>query len=104
MTRIALVGAGGKMGCRLTDNFKKQTYYQVDYLEVSEKGIQNLRERNAFTSNEDEAIRNADVVILAVPDVTIGAVSDSLVPRMKPGSLVMTLDPAAPLDGVIRHR
>jgi ketol-acid reductoisomerase len=104
MTRIALVGAGGKMGCRLTDNFLKSPQYSLDYLEVSDKGLQNLSQRNVVVSNEADAIAGADVVILAVPDVTIGAVSDKLIPKMKPGSVVLTLDPAAPLDGVIHHR
>src|SRR5688572_25185150 len=103
MSKIALVGAGGKMGCRLTDNFLKCPQYILDYLEVSERGIQNLKDRNVVTSSEESAIPEADVVILAVPDVTIGAISDSIIPKMKPGSLVLTLDPAAPLDGVIHH-
>ncbi len=42
--RIALIGAGGKMGCRVTDNFLKCSY-QVDYVEVSERGLQNLQDR-----------------------------------------------------------
>jgi ketol-acid reductoisomerase len=104
MKTIALVGAGGKMGCRLTDNFLKCSEYILHYLEVSEKGLQNLEQRNVVVSNEADAIAGADVVILAVPDVTIGAVSDQIIPKMKAGSLVMTLDPAAPLDGVIHHR
>jgi ketol-acid reductoisomerase len=104
MKTIALAGAGGKMGCRLTDNFLKCSEYILHYLEVSEKGLQNLEQRNVVVSNEADAIAGADVVILAVPDVTIGAVSDQIIPKMKAGSLVMTLDPAAPLDGVIHHR
>lgn len=104
MSKIALVGAGGKMGCRLTDNFLKCPQYMLDYLEVSEKGIQNLKDRNVVISNEEAAIPNADVVILAVPDVSIGAISEKLIPQMKTGALVLTLDPAAPLDGVIHHR
>ena len=104
MSKIALVGAGGKMGCRLTDNFLKCPQYILDYLEVSEKGIQNLMDRNVVISNEEAAIPNADVVILAVPDVSIGAISEKLIPQMKTGALVLTLDPAAPLDGVIHHR
>ncbi|MEO6328170.1 MAG: phosphogluconate dehydrogenase C-terminal domain-containing protein [Ginsengibacter sp.] len=39
-----------------------------------------------------------------MPDVTIGKISDNVIPRMKPGALILTLDPAAPLDGVIHHR
>ena len=34
MTTITLHGAGGKMGCRLTDNFLK-TPYKVHYLEIA---------------------------------------------------------------------
>ncbi|MEJ7589734.1 MAG: phosphogluconate dehydrogenase C-terminal domain-containing protein [Ferruginibacter sp.] len=104
MTKIALIGAGGKMGCRLTDNFKKCPSYLLDFLEVSEKGIENLKARNVVLANQVEAVPAADIVILAVPDVTIGEISTDLVPLMKPGALVMTLDPAAPLDGVIFHR
>jgi hypothetical protein len=55
-------------------------------------------------SNAEEAVPQADVVILAVPDVGIGAISNEIIPQMKSGALVMTLDPAAPLDGVIAHR
>ena len=104
MTRIALVGAGGKMGCRLTDNFLKCPQYFLHYLEVSEQGIQNLKERNISTSTEGVSIPGADVVILGVPDIGIGAISSNIIPMMKPGALVMTLDPAAPLDGIIHHR
>ncbi|MBD2699032.1 semialdehyde dehydrogenase [Spirosoma sp. BT702] len=104
MTKIALVGAGGKMGCRLTDNFLKLPEYDVAYLEVSPKGIENLGERGVSVSKQNVAIPTADVVILAVPDVAIGAISEEIIPAMKSGALVMTLDPAAPLDGVIAHR
>ena len=49
MKTITLVGAGGKMGCRLTDNFLN-TRYQVHYLEVSPKGLENLRSRGVTLS------------------------------------------------------
>jgi ketol-acid reductoisomerase len=104
MTKIALVGAGGKMGCRLTDNFLKYPEYEVAYLEVSPQGIENLRQRGVSVSEQASAVPDADVVILGVPDVAIGAISEELIPMMKTGALVLTLDPAAPLDGVIAHR
>lgn len=102
--KIALVGAGGKMGCRLTDNFLKRPEYNISYLEISEPCIEKLRQRGVSVTSQEKAIPEADVVILAVPDVAIGKISDELIPRMKAGSLVMTLDPAAPLDGVIHKR
>jgi ketol-acid reductoisomerase len=104
MTKIILVGAGGKMGCRLTDNFLKCPQYALDYLEVSPQGVENLKQRGVAVSVQNESVPVADVVILAVPDVAISAISREVIPLMKPGSLVMTLDPAAPLDGVIHHR
>ncbi|MGB3852713.1 MAG: phosphogluconate dehydrogenase C-terminal domain-containing protein [Tunicatimonas sp.] len=104
MTKIVLMGAGGKMGCRLTDNFLKHPEYHIDYLEISERGIENLKQRGVEVSAEDDVISEADVVILGVPDIIIGKISEGVIPKMKSGSLVITLDPAAPLDGVITHR
>ena len=104
MTKITLVGAGGKMGCRLTDNFLKQSDYTVSYLEVAPAGIDRLRERGVSVSEQGPAVAEADVVILALPDVAIGGLSGTIIPQMKAGALVLTLDPAAPLDGVIAHR
>lgn len=92
------------MGCRLTDNFLKCPQYMLDYLEISEKGIESLRQRNVVISQQEQAVPDADVVILAVPDVAIGAISREVIPQMKKGAVVLTLDPAAPLDGVIHHR
>ena len=103
MKTLTLVGAGGKMGCRLTDNFLK-TQFRVHYLEVSPKGIENLRQRGVVPAEAETAIPESDVVILAVPDVAIGAVALDVVPRMKPGALLMTLDPAAPLDNQLPRR
>lgn len=104
MTKISLIGAGGKMGCRLTDNFKKCKEYTLQYMEVSPQGIENLRQRGVEVSVQEDSVPDADVVILAVPDVIIKEISEEIIPMMKPGALVMTLDPAAPLDGVISHR
>lgn len=95
---ITLVGAGGKMGCRIADNFLK-TDFVVHYLEVSPKGLENLRVRKLSPSDPATAVPVSDVVILAVPDVAIGSISRSVIPQMRPGALLMTLDPAAPLDG-----
>ena len=103
MVTISLIGAGGKMGCRLTDNFIK-TGYRVHYLEVSPRGLDNLRQRGVSVANHAEAVPQSDVVILAVPDVAIGAVAREVVPLMKPGALLMTLDPAAPLDHQLPRR
>ena len=103
MKTITLIGAGGKMGCRLTDNFLK-TDHKVHYLEVSPRGLENLHRRGVSISDPALAVPEGDVVILAVPDVAIGAVARDVVPKMKPGSLLLTLDPAAPLDNQLPRR
>jgi hypothetical protein len=44
-------------------------------------------------STQAEALPDADVVILAVPDVAIEAVSREVIPQLKTGALVLTLIP-----------
>jgi hypothetical protein len=105
MTKIiTLVGAGGKMGCRIADNFIKKPDFKVHYLEVSPKGVENLKARGLTISQQAIAVPESDVVILAVPDVAIGQVARDVIPAMRSGALVMTLDPAAPLDGQLTLR
>lgn len=103
MTKVVLVGAGGKMGCRITDNLKHSTY-EMAYLEVSESGRQRLSELGIRVSEQNTVLPTADIVILAVPDVAIEKVSAQIVPGMKTGALLVTLDPAAALAGKIFHR
>lgn len=103
MVTISLVGAGGKMGCRITDNLKNSAY-QMHYLEVSPQGIENLKQRGVTISKQEDAIPLSDVVILGVPDVAVEKVSKEIVELMKPNALMITLDPAAPLDGKVFQR
>jgi len=103
MKTIALVGAGGKMGCRITDNIKDGPN-KVHYLEVNPAGIQRLEERGVSVSKPEEAFSVADIVILGVPDVALETVSQQVVAQMRPGAMLVLLDPAAPLDGKVAHR
>jgi hypothetical protein len=96
--KITLVGAGGKMGLRLTRNLKKSTF-DMSYLEVSQAGIDKLKELEVTVSAEEIALAEADIVILAVPDTHLGKVSGQLIPKMKKNALVMTLDPAVARAG-----
>ncbi len=103
MTTIALFGAGGKMGCRITDNLK-DSEYQMAYIEISPTGIENLRQRGLTATPQAAALAEADVAILALPDNLIERISAQVIPQMKSGALVMCLDPAAPLAGKVAHR
>jgi D-apionate oxidoisomerase len=94
-TKIALMGAGGKMGCRITDNLIKLPQYQVSYVEVSEQGIANLAQRGLQPTPQDKALADAEAVILALPDRLIGKITHEIIPLLNPGTLVIGLDPAA---------
>jgi D-apionate oxidoisomerase len=96
--KITLVGAGGKMGLRLTRNLRNSEH-EMTYLEVSPMGIEKLRELGINVSTEMETIPQADVVILALPDIYLGSVSAHIIPMMKKSSLVVTLDPAVARAG-----
>jgi len=103
MAIVALIGAGGKMGCRITDNLQK-TSYDMKYVEVSDRGLEQLRQRGLSATSQTEAVQSADAVILAVPDVVIGQVSHEIVPIMKPGAMLIVLDPAAAYMGHLPPR
>jgi hypothetical protein len=103
MLKVALVGAGGKMGLRLTHNLKNSGYL-MSYHEVNPSGIEKLNEKGVNISDPALFIPGADIVILAVPDVALEKVSSEVIPAMKEGALVVTLDPAAALAGKLYDR
>jgi hypothetical protein len=63
ITTIALIGAGGKMGCRITDHLKDTPAYLLRYVECSERGLAALAERGVRPTPSDSAVRDAKVVI-----------------------------------------
>src|SRR5438552_18019283 len=103
MTTIALLGAGGKMGLRITDNLRKSDY-DVRYVEISERGKAGLAERRIAAVTAEEALGESNVVILALPDNLIGRITSDLNRRFKPGSMLIALDIAAPLAGHLPQR
>ena len=104
MRTIALFGAAGKVGTRISSRMKEDPSYQMLYVEVGEAGQARLRERGLALTDQAEAEMLADVVILAVPDVVLGRVAYGVVPNLRPGTLVICLDPAAPFGGELPER
>ena len=86
------------MGFRLKQNCKNSDY-EMTYLEISPQGMQKLGEKGIIVTRAADCIPHADIVILAVPDVALSMVSGEMIPLMKSGALVVTLDPAAALAG-----
>lgn len=102
--KIALFGAGGKMGVRLSKNLAKSDF-QVAHVEVSETGRARLKaEVGVECIDVAVALSDADVVILAVPDTLIGKIAHQISPQLKAGTMVMVLDAAAPYAGHLPDR
>ncbi|MBN8412404.1 MULTISPECIES: phosphogluconate dehydrogenase C-terminal domain-containing protein [Halomonas] len=105
MTSIALIGAGGKMGARLSRNLSSSDF-EVRHVEVSEQGRQRLRDELGIecVDSGEQAVKGADVVILAVPDTLIQKIAADLSPSIAPGTMVICLDAAAPFAGHLPDR
>lgn len=104
MTKVALLGAGGKMGVRLATNLKGSPY-EVLHVEVSEEGRSRLKDATGFDCvDRDAALRDADVVLMAVPDALIGKIAKTFIADVKPGCAVIMLDAAAPHAGELPER
>lgn len=103
-TKVALLGAGGKMGMRITNNIKDMPEYDIRYVEVSPAGQANLATLGLTTTPADDALADSDMVVLALPDRLIGPITHQVVPKLKPGAMVIGLDPAAAYAGVMLMR
>jgi hypothetical protein len=104
MTRIALLGAGGKMGVRLARNLQASPY-EVAHVEVSDEGRERLKAAVGVDCVErDAALADADVVIMAVPDRLIGKIAHTFIDRVKPDTAIIMLDAAAPYAGELPER
>ncbi len=103
MTTVAIMGAGGKMGFRLTQNLIG-TPYSVRHVEISDAGKKRLAEIGVEAVPTDQALDGADAVVLAVPDNLIGKVAHDLGPMLRPGTIVIALDAAAPYAGEMPQR
>ena len=96
MSKVTLMGAGGKMGVRIASNLMKSDN-DVLHVEIDPAGQQRLKDETGLDCvGQGQALSNAEAVILAVPDRLIGKVLKGFVDDLKPGTAVIMLDAAAP--------
>ncbi|WP_320129018.1 phosphogluconate dehydrogenase C-terminal domain-containing protein [uncultured Sphaerochaeta sp.] len=93
--KVAVVGAGGKMGTRTSNNLAKVADYTLYLVESGEKGLKSVRDRGFTAYEAKDIISQVDVVVLAVPDTFIKVISEGIVALMSPGAGLLILDPAA---------
>lgn len=104
MTKIALLGAGGKMGVRLATNLSGSRFV-VDHVEVSEEGRARLKATvGADCVDLPAALAGAEVVVMAVPDRLIGRIARDIIDKVDPGTALIVLDAAAPHAGEMPER
>ena len=100
---IVVLGAGGKMGYRVSNNLRGAPY-RVSHVEVSDIGRARLQELGLEAQSAQAVLPEADIVILAIPDNAIGRVTHQLEPLFKQGAILMALDAAAPFAGELPAR
>ena len=103
-TTVTIMGAGGKMGCRITDQLVANDRYELHFVEPSEGGRARLAERDLSAEPTEQALANADIVIMAVPDELIGRITEDVITTVESGTLIILLDPAAAYAGAVAER
>ena len=103
MKKVAILGAGGKMGYRCSANLRSAPY-EVSHIEVSEAGRARLKELGLSAKSADDVLPQSDVVVLAIPDSLIGKVTNQLAGQFKQGAILIALDAAAPFAGELPDR
>ncbi|WNX84438.1 phosphogluconate dehydrogenase C-terminal domain-containing protein [Agathobaculum sp. NTUH-O15-33] len=99
MKKVALVGAAGKVGSRLTGKLRcDPAYEKVFFIDTQADAVEAL---GVTPSTMEDSLPQADYVVLAVPDRLLQFISRQAAPLMKPGAVMITLDPAATYAGAI---
>lgn len=104
MLTVAVWGAAGNMGTRAVHRLRERPEYRLLCVEPIEAGAEKLRARGDSPTDPDEAAARADVVLLAIADKFIEPVAAGLVPKLRPGALLMMLDPAAAYADLVPDR
>jgi len=104
MMTIALFGAAGKMGLRIAKALSTDPEYRMLCVEEGAAGEARLREAGLPATRKEQAVGQADVVILAVHDRLIAAVARDIVPSLKSAAMLIGLDAAAPYAGALPQR
>jgi len=103
--KLVLLGAGGKMGNRITANIKDLEDLEISYVEINEAGRQRLKDTFGVDATDSyDPLKEAQTVIFAVPDILIERISKEVIPMLLPGATVIGLDPAAHYGKVMMMR
>ncbi len=81
---VAVLGAGGNMGRRITGSLKDDDRYQLRLIEPSDRGRARLAELGREAVEQAAGLDGAEVVIFAVPDRIVKEVAAEVIPQLRP--------------------
>ena len=91
------------MGMRVSEQPRQDRPHRLLQRELARRPGARPSAGRELTETAD-AIADADIVVLAVPDLALGPVTAEIVPQLKAGAIVLTLDPAAAYAGLLTTR
>lgn len=93
--QVAILGAGGNMGRRISRALQGDDNYKLRLIEPGERGQGLLAEMGLSVVGPGPGLEGADAVIFAVPDFIVRDVAADIVPKLDRGTSMLFLDPAA---------
>ncbi len=97
---VAVLGAGGKMGLRVTKKLF-DAGHDLRAVEIGDVGRARLAEAGITATDAATGLKGAEVVVLALPDNIIGKVAAEIAPSLAAGTMLLILDAAAPYADVL---
>lgn len=95
MTRVTILGAGGNMGQRITRALLERPDYELRFVEPSRPGQERMAELGVAAMDVEDALEDAELVVFAINDSIVKEVAADVVPKLRSGTSMLFLDPAA---------
>jgi hypothetical protein len=97
---VAVLGAGGKMGLRVTKKLF-ESGYDLRAIEIGDVGRKRLAEAGIAATTTADGLKDVQIVIMALPDNIIGKVAAEIESQLASGTMLLILDAAAPYADVL---
>ena len=99
MMDVAILGAGGNMGRRITRGLHGNRSYRLHLIERSDRGRALIEEAGGQVTAAEDGLAAADVVVFAIPDKISRQVAAEVLPTLRAGTSILFLDPAVIASG-----
>lgn len=94
VSTVAILGAGGNMGRRITRTLVGDERYDLRLIEPGQRGRELIEAQGLRTVSQEDGLAGADMVVFAVPDKIVRDVAAEVVPLLEAGTSILFLDPA----------